>query len=298
MKKICVVGSLNMDYVMNVDICPKAGETVFSNGFVANPGGKGANQAYAIGKLGGCVSMIGAVGDDAAGSALIDNLKNVGASVEGIEKTSEPTGTASIIVEADGQNRIMVYKGANSLVDRKMIDRHIDLIRECDIVVMQLEIPLDTVEYVASVAHSLGKKVILDPAPAPKENIDGILKYVDIVKPNEIEVCELAGISESPEKAARTLSLADGAKVIVTLGDQGCMLAEKDRPEVFFEAAPTEVVDTTAAGDCFTGALAMALAADCEIPKAIKFASRAAAIAVSRHGAQMAMPVMAETGGF
>lgn len=290
MKNILVVGSLNMDYVTNVEIVPKAGETVFASGFIMNPGGKGANQAYSIGKLGGKAAMIGAVGRDPSGMALIENLQSVGVDVSGIEIVDDSTGAATIIVEKGGQNRIMVNKGANSFVNRDMIDRHRDLLEWCDIVVMQLEIPLDTVEYVSFKAHELGKTVIVDPAPAPKVMIDGIMKYTDYMKPNSIEVMELTGCHDSTESAAERLLSKGTGQVIVTLGEDGARLYQKGCRVRSFEAVPAEVVDTTAAGDCFTGAFAVALSMGKETEEAIRFAIKASAIAVSRAGAQMSMP--------
>lgn len=290
MKNILVVGSLNMDYVTNVDTVPKAGETVFANGFVMNPGGKGANQAYAIGKLNGKVAMIGSVGRDTSGSALIENLKSVGVNVSGIEYAETTTGAASIIVEKDGQNRIMVNKGANSFVDRAMIDRHMDLLKWCDFLVMQLEIPLDTVEYAAAKAKELGKTVIIDPAPAPQKQIDEILKNADFIKPNSIEAMELAGCHHSVEEAVETLLLKGVGQVIVTLGGKGSRLCKKGTQDKLFDSIPTNVVDTTAAGDCFTGAFTVALSMGKDVDEAIKFATKAASISVSRTGAQMSMP--------
>lgn len=290
MKNILVVGSLNMDYVTNVDTMPKAGETIFAENFIMNPGGKGANQAYAIAKLGGKVAMIGAVGQDPSGTALIENLKGVGVDVDGIERVDAPTGAATIIVENDGQNRIMVNKGANSYVDRCMIDRHKDLLRWSDIVVMQLEIPLDTVEYVAEKAHRLGKIVIVDPAPAPKVQIDDILKNADYIKPNSIEAMELANCFDSIENAVECLLSKGVGQAIVTLGEKGAQLYKKGCLAKAFASVPTNVIDTTAAGDCFTGAFAVAIAMGKDVEEAIGFATKASAVSVSRPGAQMSMP--------
>ncbi len=192
--KILVVGSLNLDYVIEVENMPKAGETIFGKSLKKVPGGKGANQAYAIGKLGGDVAMIGAVGDDDAGQILLNNLKSVNVDTRGIEIIKENvTGQAYIYVDANGQNCITVISGANAVVDRDMINRNMELIDDAEYIVMQFEVPVDTVKYVKDIAVSKGKKVIIDPAPAIKNPNINLWKGCHIIKPNELELATLIG---------------------------------------------------------------------------------------------------------
>ena len=296
MSKILVVGSLNLDYVIEVENMPKAGETIFGKSLKKVPGGKGANQAYAIGKLGGDVAMIGAVGDDDAGQILLNNLKSVNVDTRGIEIIKENvTGQAYIYVDANGQNCITVISGANAVVDRDMIDRNMELIDDSEYIVMQLEVPVDTVKYVKDIAVSKGKKVIIDPAPAPaikNPNIN-LWKCCHIIKPNELELATLIGkelnnIKEYKE-AATELHKTDVDYVISTLGGDGA-IAYDGKNIKSFDCKKTKVVDTTAAGDTFTAGLVIALNEGKSIEEAIDFGQSAAAIAVSKKGAQTSIP--------
>ena len=186
MKKIVVVGSLNMDCVVETPSMPKPGETITGKSVSQVPGGKGANQAYAIGKLGGDVQMIGAVGNDSCGMALKKNLESVGVKTDGLAiLDGETTGQAFITVDGQGENSIIIIAGTNGLVTRELIDQNRRLIEESDIVIMQLEIPLEVVEYVKELAVSLGKLVIVDPAPAVEGIPDHFWKGIDYIKPNE-----------------------------------------------------------------------------------------------------------------
>ena len=298
LSKILVVGSLNMDFVIDVENMPKAGETILGKGVSLVPGGKGANQAYAVGKLGGDVAMIGAVGKDVYGDKLIDNLKSVGVNVEGIERLDDAvTGNAFITVDEKGENSITVIQGANAVLNTEIIDKHIDLIKECKVVIMQLEIPLEVVSYVKTVAKCYGKKVILDPAPAKSDLPEGFLSGFDIVKPNETELQTLLS-----EKLDTTEELTDGAKrlrskgietVIVTLGGDGSLLVTEDGSELF-EAQKVKAVDTTAAGDSFTAAFALQMVSGYSYEESIRFGNRVSAIAVTRKGAQTSIPTMEE----
>lgn len=294
MSKILVVGSLNLDYVIEVENMPKAGETIFGKSLKKVPGGKGANQAYAIGKLGGDVAMIGAVGDDDAGQILLNNLKSVNVDTRGIEIIKENvTGQAYIYVDANGQNCITVISGANAVVDRDMIDRNMDLIDDAEYIVMQLEVPVDTVKYVKDIAVSKGKKVIIDPAPAIKNPDINLWKGCHIIKPNELELATLIGkelnnIKEYKE-AATELHKTDVDYVISTLGGDGA-IAYDGKNIKSFDCKKTKVVDTTAAGDTFTAGLVIALNEGKSIEEAIDFGQSAAAIAVSKKGAQTSIP--------
>jgi ribokinase len=294
MAKILIVGSLNMDFVIDVDEMPKVGETIICEGFELFPGGKGANQAYAVGKLGGEVSMIGAVGKDVYGEKLIENLKSAGVITKGIEIMGNcNTGTAFITVNKIGENSIIVIPGANNSITKETIDKNITLIDDCDIVVMQLEIPIEIVMYVATIAKQKGKTVILDPAPAPKNLPDELLKNIDIIKPNETELKTLTGIdtdcTENIVQAARILINKGVGKVIVTLGSRGSMLITDDTYKPF-KVKKVKVIDSTAAGDSFTAAFALCVAKGKTCEEAIEFANRVSTIVVTRKGAQTSIP--------
>lgn len=299
MSNILVVGSLNMDFVINVKKMPLSGETILGEDVNLVPGGKGANQAYAIGKLGGQVNMIGAVGDDLYGKMLIENLQSVGVGTSGIEVISgTPTGNAFISVDEGGENSIIVVQGANNKLTTQMIDKHRHLIENADIIIMQLEIPLEVVEYVKILAKE--KLVVLDPAPAQNNLAKGFLKGFTIVKPNETELQTLTG-----KKLVTKEELISGAKellekgiqtVIVTLGGDGALLVTKDTEE-YFKAQKVTAVDTTAAGDSFTAAMALTLSEGKEYGEAIRFGNYVSGIVVTRKGAQTSIPTMEEVIG-
>ncbi len=294
MKKIVVVGSLNMDHVAQVDHIVLPGETILATGFENVPGGKGANQAYAIGKLGGCVSMLGMVGRDGDGDALLASLDSVGVNTEGMEIVDDaPTGAAQITVGRDGNNSIVVIPGANMCVDTSYIDKHISTIEEADIVVMQLEIPLDTVMYTAQQAHSMGKYVILDPAPAIPDLPKEIYGYVDLIKPNETELAILTGTPAEDTDYKKKVDMLRGqgaTNIIVSLGDEGVLVCMEGREETTIPSLRVQAVDTTAAGDSFVAGLSVKLAEGCDITEAIDYAQRVAAIVVTRKGAQASIP--------
>lgn len=300
MKKILVIGSLNMDTVIETPRIPVPGETIMGKSVKLVPGGKGANQVYTIGKLGGDVAMIGAVGDDSYGDMLIENLKKVHVNVEGIERIKGgTTGQAFIPVDDSGENSIIVIGGTNEQVDVRLLEKYERLMDESDIVVMQQEIPLSTVMAAKEMAVRKGKTVIVDPAPAaymPDEFWEGI----DYIKPNETELGILLGrelhTEEEYEAAARAM-LEKGVKnLLVTLGSKGCLFMTEGVRE-FLPANKVQAVDTTAAGDCFTGAFAVALSLGRTEREAIAFAQKASGIAVTRKGAQTSVPDLEEVLG-
>ena len=298
MKKIVVVGSLNMDCVVETPAMPKAGETIAGRSVAQVPGGKGANQAYAIAKLGGDVQMIGAVGTDSCGTALKENLECVGVRTEGLAVLEgESTGQAFITVDDQGENSIIIIAGTNGLVSKEMIEENRHLIEESDIVIMQLEIPLEVVEYVKELAVELGKLVIVDPAPAVEGIPDHFWKGIDFIKPNETELAILTGqerngLEDLKEGAGQMLD--KGVKnVLVSMGGEGCLLVNKKEAR-FFPAHKVKPVDTTAAGDCFTAGFALALSQGKTCEEAIAFGQKASAIAVTRKGAQTWIPTMEE----
>lgn len=298
MGKILVIGSLNVDMVMNVDHMPVEGETILCDKMTFVPGGKGANQACAVGRLGSDVTMLGCIGDDEYGKMQIESLTQAGVNVSGIiRKPAEHTGMAFITVNSIGNNSIVVVPGANATFSPEDIYAHRELIETCEIVILQLEIPLETVCYAARLAKSLEKTVILDPAPVPSTFPEELYRYIDIIKPNETEMARLTGEGcelESIRKAAGQLENKGVRNILVTLGEQGAYLKEKDKPGVLIPARKVKAVDTTAAGDAFTAALAVMLLEGRTLTEAAEFASLVSSIVVTRHGAQSSIPTIQE----
>lgn len=298
MKKILVIGSLNLDMTVQVDHTPVVGETILSNKMEMNAGGKGANQACALGKLGADVIMLGAVGRDMYADIQMDSLNKAGVdTTRVIVKDDVSTGIALITVNRDGDNSIIVVSGANATLSKQDIDDNLDVIKESDIVIFQLEVPLETVCYAAEIAKKMGKMVILDPAPVPKNFPDELYRHVDIIKPNETELGMLTGIDnpeEHLEKAAECLRKKGVKDVIVTLGEKGVYLDDKISGAERIPAMKVQAVDTTAAGDSFTAALAIMLAEGKSLREAAIFANYVSAIVVTRKGAQSSIPTLEE----
>ena len=298
MGKILVIGSLNIDMVMRVDHMPVAGETILCDGMKLVAGGKGANQACAAGRLGTDVTMLGAIGNDSHGEMQRDSLQRSGVDVSGlITKESVSTGTAFITVNKEGNNSIVVVQGANAQFTPEDIEAHRDLLEECEIVILQLEIPLDTVLYAVKLARTLGKTVILDPAPVPEHFPEELYQYVDIIKPNESELSRLTGIADAQnhlEEAVQIVKDHGVKNVLVTLGGDGVYLDTENEPPVHIPAKKVEVVDTTAAGDSFTAALAAMLLEGKTLKEAAEFANQVSAIVVTREGAQDSIPTLQE----
>lgn len=296
MGKIVVIGSLNMDLVIDVDELPKKGETIIGKEFIQIPGGKGANQAVAMGRLKGQVSMVGKIGEDSFGDSLIYSLKNSGVNTDFIMKANTSTGIALITVDRKGENTIVVSPGANYLLDKAYIDEAEGVIQSCDIVVTQLEIPMDTVEYVLKKAKSMGKYTILDPAPGrilPEE----IIENVDLLTPNERELEILSGMDIEDEedimKASRKLMDLGAKELIITLGEKGAIHINLDGVEKY-EAYCVKAVDTTGAGDSFNAGITVALSQGKSIKESIPFAQKVAALTVTRKGAQSSFPYLDE----
>ncbi|MFC7685044.1 ribokinase [Ureibacillus sp. GCM10028918] len=278
---ITVIGSINMDIAIQTDIFPKQGETVLGNLFTTIPGGKGANQAVAAARLGSQVQMVGAVGQDAFGTELYTNLTNENVHVGGVVKSSNSTGIANILLN-DNDNRIIVVPGANFDVDRQMIDRNIDLIKKSTLVMLQLEIPVETIEYVLEVCEKLSIPVLLNPAPAGNYKPEWIEK-VTYLTPNETE-CEVIFGTDY-----ETVLKQYPNKIIVTLGGDGA--AYNDGTKIVkVPGFTTKAVDTTGAGDTFNGAFAHAITMGKSIEECVQFANIAASLSVEKFGAQGGMP--------
>lgn len=291
--KVVVIGSINMDMVTRVDRFPKKGETISGGSFDQLPGGKGANQAVACARLGATVSMVGAVGDDPTGKSLLQQLQDENIQTDWIQvMKNETTGIAQITV-AEEDNQIIIVPGANFAITKSHIDAAKEVIQAANLVVIQLEIPMDIVEYAAEVSANLGAKVILNPAPAHKLH-DTLLSHVDYLTPNETELMHLTQQTSVTEGI--NALLRDGLQgVIVTLGGEGVQYMEKGNAEPkVVKGRSVEVVDTTGAGDTFNGALAYKLASGADITNAIEFANAAAGLSVMRFGAQTGMPTLNE----
>lgn len=293
MKKLCVIGSLNMDLVTKVENFPKPGETIVGESFETFPGGKGANQAVALGRLGTEVFMIGKVGEDIYGAEYLEVLKSNNVNQAGIHiEKGISSGVAVIQVSERGENNIVVIQGANGKVDIKYIESKWNTLEEADIFLFQLEIPMTTVTDTIKKLKAKGKIIILDPAPARKLP-DEIFKYIDYITPNETEIEALTGKSVEDEKAlkeAAQILIDKGVKnVIAKLGSKGAALINK----VEYKKIPgfiVKPVDTTAAGDSFNAGFAFALAEGKEIEECVRFGNAVGAISTTALGAQEAMP--------
>lgn len=300
MNRILVIGSLNMDLVITAPRKPEMGETITGSGFMTTPGGKGANQAVAAARLGGNVSMIGCVGKDAHGSMLTDNLKKNCVDVSRIVQVENaPTGVAVITI-VEGDNYIILDSGANALITPQHIIEAEDIIKSSDIVVLQLEIPMETVLTAVKIAKKCGTKVLLNPAPA-RVLSDELLSMVDIITPNQKECSHITGINtDTSEGVSRGIEflISKGVKqVVVTMGGDGVMYNSGSRI-IQKGVHKVKVVDTTAAGDSFSGALAVALSNGKSIDSAIDFANIVGTITVTRKGAQSSLPTIDEVKNF
>lgn len=293
-KKVLVIGSLNVDMVTNVDHTPVAGETILGDKLDLIPGGKGANQACAAGRLGADVTMLGALGDDQYAMISKKSLIDSGIDVSYlIPKKHMGTGVALITVNKEGDNSIVVIPGANAQLSKEDIDRNIGLMERSDIVVFQMEIPVETVLYAARKAKELNKLVILDPAPAPREFPMELYCYVDVIKPNETELGILTKTENVLENLYEATELLKGygvKHVIVTLGKKGVYVNSFNQGVEQIPSYEVQVVDTTAAGDSFTASLALMLAEGKGLMEAVRYANLVAAIVVTRKGAQSSIP--------
>ncbi|HEY8283091.1 MAG TPA: ribokinase [Chloroflexota bacterium] len=298
--RIIVLGSVNMDLVVRGPRIPLPGETILGESLIEYPGGKGANQAVAAARAGGPVAMIGCVGDDAFGRSLRASLDQAGVVTSRLAIRGPRSGVALIEVAASGENSIVVVPGANALLSRADAEDALAALANAEILLLQLEIPMDTVEGAAAAARRRGIRVLLDPAPACPLS-DRLLATVDFLTPNQQEAALLTGmpevgVADAPEAARRLLARGVGT-VLVKLGPDGVLIGSAEGTE-HLPGYKVATVDTTAAGDCLAGALAAALVAGRSPHDAVAFANAAAALSTTRRGAQTSMPTLEEVDRF
>ncbi len=292
---ITIIGSANVDYVIRAERMPKLGETIVGGEYQTNAGGKGLNQAVAVSKLGGDAVFLAMLGDDEGGAMLERTLSRHGVRFEGERVSDAHTGVAMITV-VNGDNAIILHAGANDLLTDDVVRKHERLIAQSDYVMLQLEIPIKTVETVCELAAEHGTKVVLNPAPF-KELPASIVGAVDWLIPNEHEAGALVDMTiadvSSAVAAVNRLKAMGAHGVVITLGDKGCVYT--DGESVCHRAADrTNVVDTTSAGDCFIGAFVTKLSEGASVSQAVAFAAKASAVAVSRKGASVSIPLASE----
>lgn len=300
MKKILVFGSSNTDMTVKTPVMPVPGETVLGGEFTMSAGGKGANQAVAAKRAGGSVSFICKVGKDMFGENSIKHYMDEGIDVSGLLRSDKPSGVALITVDDNAENCIVVASGANLDVTEADIDASADALRSCDILLMQLESPVPAVLKAARIAREAGAIVVLNPAPyapLPEE----LFKYISLFIPNETELSSFSGIQvtdiDSAVKAASVLFGKGVGKMIVTMGSKGSLILDGGEPR-FVEARKVKAVDTTGAGDTYCGALCVAIAEGKDLEEAARFATASSALAVTKMGAQTAIPTRKEIESF
>ncbi|HEX3470375.1 MAG TPA: ribokinase [Silvibacterium sp.] len=294
-KPIVVVGSINIDLVAKAERIPVNGETVLGTDFQTHAGGKGANQAVAVARLGYPVSMIGRLGSDSFGTELREHLQSAGIDVSAVQTSEGSSGVAVIIVSPSGDNIIVPTPGANAALSPADIDANLGMIRAAGLVLTQLEIPMETVEHLANVCAREGVALILDPAPA-RELPSSVIDQSRWFTPNETEAAFYSSgdLSDPPGKIAQTLLAKGSQAIVLKLGARGVYLADRNGLHQKIDAFPVRAVDTTAAGDAFNGAFATALMLGATPAVSARFAAAAAAISVTRSGAQPSMPTLAE----
>ncbi|PSV41989.1 MULTISPECIES: ribokinase [unclassified Photobacterium] len=301
MSKLVVLGSVNADHVLQVPSFPRPGETLHGRNYQVIPGGKGANQAVAAARLNADIGFIACVGDDAFGMLMHDNFIKDGIDVRGVKtEVGTPTGIAMIQVSDCGENSICLSAEANNKLTEQAIESDLDMIRQAEYLLMQLETPMCGIEKAAKVAKLANTTVILNPAPA-RELSDALLACVDVITPNETEAEVLTGVTvtdnQSAQQAADILHGKGIKTVMITLGAKGVWLSQNGSGDII-SGFRVEATDTTAAGDTFNGALVTGLLEDLALESAIKFAHAAAAISVTRFGAQTSIPTREEVDVF
>lgn len=284
-RAIVVVGSINMDLVSRVSVIPRAGETIFGHNFTTHGGGKGANQAVGVARLGYPVKLIGMVGRDSFGERLRDQLGREGVSTQEIGESEEATGSATILVDDEGQNCIVVTPGANGSLTPALLSEKRDVLQSAGVVLAQLEIPVETVLRLVEMCQGMRVPLILDPAPAVKLPPE-ILRGVTWFTPNETEAEFYSGDAESEMATLERLKRLGVSGLILKRGSAGCLLVEEDGSSHRIAARAVHAIDTTAAGDAFNAAFAVALMRGNRPSECAQFATMAAAISVTRLGAQ------------
>jgi ribokinase len=297
MKPIVVVGSITMDLVTRTPQIPRIGQTLIGTAFETTPGGKGANQAVAASRLGYPVAMVAKVGADVYGPQLLENLARAGVDTAAMAQTEGSSGLAPMFVAESGENSIVVVPGANGKMDRAAVDQQASLIRSAGMVLCQLEIPIDTLAYTLALCAEAGVPTMLDPAPAAALP-DAVFSQVAWFTPNETEAAFYVGDEAAAEDSAKRL-LAKGLRgVVLKRGADGAYVALADGRAEWVKPFKVQAIDTVAAGDCFNGAFAVALLEGRDPWAAARFANAAAAIAVTRRGAQASMPSRADVDEF
>ncbi|HEX5282500.1 MAG TPA: ribokinase [Bryocella sp.] len=294
MKPIVVVGSINMDMVSHAHHLPRAGETIIGTSFNLHSGGKGANQAVAVARLGHPSILLGKIGSDGFGQQLLETLSGYGVDTQHIEISSGSSGTATIVVDAAGENCIVVTPGANLEVTPHYLRGKMDILRSAGMVLAQLEIPLPTVEWLAGVCEEAGISLMLDPAPA-RLLPQSLLARVTWFTPNETEAGFYAPNASSEDGLVRKLRASGVSNLILKRGSEGALLAQAEDPQHSIAAFPVSALDTTAAGDAFNGAFAVAMERGYTPVESARFAAAAAAVSVTREGAQPSLPSGEET---
>ncbi|WP_460063849.1 ribokinase [Pseudomonas sp. S2_H08] len=298
---VVVIGSLNMDLVTRAPRLPVGGETLIGHSFATVSGGKGANQAVAAARLGAQVAMVGCVGSDDYGVQLRSALLAEQIDCQAVSAVDDSSGVALIVVDDNSQNAIVIVAGANGAMTPAVIDRFDAVLQAADVIICQLEIPDATVGHALKRARALGKIVILNPAPASRPLPADWFAAIDYLIPNESEATVLSGLpvdsQETAESAASQLIAMGAGKVIITLGAQGSLFANGQSFE-HFPAPKVKAVDTTAAGDTFVGGFAAALANGRSEAEAIRFGQIAAALSVTRAGAQPSIPTLSDVQAF
>jgi ribokinase len=294
-KAIVVVGSINIDLVSKAERIPVSGETVLGNEFKTHLGGKGANQAVAVARLGYPVHMIGKVGSDSFGERLRSGLEHAGVDVSAVGTVEDSSGVAMIVVSPEGDNIIVVTPGANSALRPADLDAQVAMIRSAELVLAQLETPMDTIEYLAELCERNQVPLMLDPAPSHALS-PPVLRQVSWFTPNETEAAFYAGAKkkEPLEQTAEKLLQQGLRGVVLKLGSSGVYLRSPEGLKLHVPAFPVKAVDTTAAGDAFNGAFAVGLARGQSPQESARFGAAAAAVSVTRAGAQPSMPTTAE----
>ncbi len=288
-KPVVVVGSINMDLVAHASLIPRPGQTLIGDDFTTTPGGKGANQAVAVARLGYPVELIGMVGEDVFGDTLLRHLQAKGVNTDGIGHVSGPSGVALIVVAADGNNTIVVVPGANSKVTPAVVEAQAGRIRDAGMVLCQLEVPLETVLRASEIAREAGVPFVLDPAPAAGLP-EAIWKNLSWITPNESEAAYyLQGNGHEPDAIARQFLGRGVGGVVLKRGSEGAFIAQSKELARWVPPFSVKAVDTVGAGDAFNGGFAVALLEGQEAAEAARFAAATAAVSVTRAGAQEAM---------